>query len=72
VAKHVIERAAAEFADAAARAPQVYERAAGMRCTSVRYNATIHDFMMLNALRETAASNAAIRQAIDVSRQAFE
>ncbi|WP_068188090.1 alpha/beta hydrolase [Mycobacterium sp. UM_CSW] len=45
--------------------------AAGVRCTSVRYNATIHDFMMLNALRGTAASTAAIRQAVAVLRQAF-
>lgn len=41
---------------------------AGVRCTSVRYNATIHDFMMLNALRGTAAAKAAITQAIDVLR----
>lgn len=45
--------------------------AAGVRCTSVRYNATIHDFMMLNALRETAAARAAITQAIDALRQAL-
>jgi acetyl esterase len=46
--------------------------AAGVRCTSVRYNATIHDFMTLNALRETAAATAAIAQAIDVLRQALK
>jgi acetyl esterase len=46
--------------------------AAGVRCTTVRYNATIHDFMMLNALRETAAATAAITQAIDVLRQALK
>ena len=28
---------------------------AGVRTTTVRYNATIHDFMMLNPLREPAA-----------------
>lgn len=43
--------------------------AAGVHCTIVRYNATMHDFMMLNPLRETAASTQAIRQAIDVLRQ---
>jgi acetyl esterase len=46
--------------------------AAGVRCTSVRYNATMHDFMMLNALRETAAASAAIGQAIAVLRQALK
>jgi acetyl esterase len=46
--------------------------AAGVRCTSVRYNATMHDFMMLNVLRETAAATAAITQAIDVLRQALK
>ena len=46
--------------------------AAGVRCTSVRYNATIHDFMMLNALRETAGATAAITQAIDVLRDALK
>jgi acetyl esterase len=46
--------------------------AAGVRCTCVRYNGTIHDFMMLNTLRETAATTAAIGQAIAVLRQALE
>jgi len=46
--------------------------AAGVRCTCVRYNATMHDFMMLNALRETAVATAAITQAIDVLRQALK
>jgi acetyl esterase/lipase len=46
--------------------------AAGVRCTSVRYNSTIHDFMMLNALRETAAATVAITQAIEVLRQALK
>jgi acetyl esterase len=46
--------------------------AAGVRCTCVRYNATIHDFMMLNTLRETAAATAAIAQAIDVLRRALK
>jgi acetyl esterase len=37
---------------------------AGVPTTSVRYNAILHDFMMLNPLRETAATTAAIEQAI--------
>ncbi|WP_329957553.1 alpha/beta hydrolase fold domain-containing protein [Nocardioides anomalus] len=44
---------------------------AGVRTTSVRYNATIHDFMMLNPLRSSAASTAAIEQAVHVLRKAF-
>ncbi|GAA1545585.1 alpha/beta hydrolase [Nocardioides humi] len=45
--------------------------AAGVRTTVVRYNATIHDFMMLNPLRTSAASTAAIEQAVHVLRKAF-
>jgi acetyl esterase/lipase len=45
--------------------------AAGVRCTSVRYNGTLHDFMMLNALRETAAAATAIGQAAQVLREAL-
>jgi acetyl esterase/lipase len=44
---------------------------AGVRTTTVRYNATIHDFMMLNPLRPSAASTAAVEQAIHVLRKAF-
>jgi acetyl esterase/lipase len=44
---------------------------AGVRTTSVRFNGIIHDFMMLNPLRETAASTAAIEQAIHVLRKAL-
>jgi acetyl esterase/lipase len=40
---------------------------AGVRTTCVRYNGIIHDFMMLNPLRGTAASTGAIEQAIGVS-----
>src|SRR5205823_5323754 len=39
-------------------------RAAGVAVTSVRYQGIIHDFVMLNALRETHAAGAAIAQAI--------
>jgi acetyl esterase len=45
--------------------------AAGVRTTSTRYNGTIHDFMMLNPLRGTAATTAAVEQAIHVLRKAF-
>jgi acetyl esterase len=38
---------------------------AGVRVTSVRYNDTIHDFVMLNPLANTPATRAAIQQAID-------
>ena len=44
---------------------------AGVRTTLVRYNATIHDFMMLNPVRSTAATSAAVAQATDVLRRAF-
>ncbi len=39
-------------------------REAGVPVTAVRYQAIIHDFVMLNALRETHAADAAIKQAI--------
>lgn len=45
--------------------------AAGVRTTAVRYNAAIHDFMMLNPLRPSAASSGAIAQAVDVLRAAL-
>lgn len=45
--------------------------AAGVRTTSVRYNGIIHDFMMLNPLRETAAATGAIEQAVHVLRKAL-
>ena len=38
-------------------------RAAGVPVTAVRYNGIIHDFVMLNALRDTHAATAAIAQA---------
>lgn len=44
---------------------------AGVRTTTVRYNATIHDFMMLNPLRSSAASTGAIEQAVQVIRKAL-
>ncbi|MEV6071491.1 alpha/beta hydrolase [Nocardia sp. NPDC052001] len=45
--------------------------AAGVRTTSARYNGTLHDFMMLNPVRPTAAASAAIEQAIHVLRNAL-
>ncbi|MDT4935788.1 MAG: acetyl esterase [Pseudonocardiales bacterium] len=39
-------------------------RAAGVSVTAARYQGTIHDFVMLNALRGTYAAGAAIAQAI--------
>ncbi|MFI0405738.1 alpha/beta hydrolase [Actinomadura sp. 3N508] len=37
---------------------------AGVPTTSVRYNGTLHDFMMLNPVRDTHASRAATAQAV--------
>jgi acetyl esterase/lipase len=39
---------------------------AGVPTTSVRYNGILHDFMMLNPVRDTHAARAATAQAIDV------
>ncbi|MFC8244744.1 alpha/beta hydrolase [Streptomyces chartreusis] len=44
---------------------------AGVPTTSIRYNASLHDFMMLNPVRGTQASTAAIEQAIHVLRKAL-
>jgi acetyl esterase/lipase len=44
---------------------------AGVRVTSVRYNETIHDFVMLNPLANTPATRSAIQQAIDALRHAL-
>ena len=44
---------------------------AGVRTTSARYNGIIHDFMMLNPLRDTAATTGAVEQAIHVLRKAL-
>lgn len=45
---------------------------AGVRVTSVRYNGTIHDFVMLNALADTAAARGAIAQAICSLKSALQ
>jgi acetyl esterase len=44
---------------------------AGVRVTAVRYNGTIHDFMMLNPLAKTPAVRGAIGQTIGYLRHAF-
>ena len=46
-------------------------RAAGTPVTTVRYDGITHDFLMLNALRETHATDAAIAQAIAILRNAL-
>jgi acetyl esterase/lipase len=46
-------------------------RAAGTPVTTVRYDGITHDFMMLNALRDTRATHAAIAQAIAILRNAL-
>ncbi|MFE0023759.1 alpha/beta hydrolase [Amycolatopsis sp. NPDC059021] len=46
-------------------------RQAGVPVTAVRYQGIIHDFVMVNALRETHAAEAAIAQAIAVLRNAL-
>ncbi|UBU09105.1 alpha/beta hydrolase [Nonomuraea gerenzanensis] len=45
--------------------------AAGVPTTSVRYNGTLHDFMMLNPVRDTRAARAATAQAVAVLRAAL-
>ncbi|GAA4206318.1 alpha/beta hydrolase [Microbispora amethystogenes] len=44
---------------------------AGVPTTGVRYNGTLHDFMMLNPLRDTHAARAATAQAVAVLRTAL-
>ena len=46
-------------------------REAGVSVTAARYEGTIHDFVMLDALRGTTAASAAIAQAIGYLRQAL-
>jgi acetyl esterase/lipase len=46
-------------------------RAAGVAVTAVRYQGIIHDFVMLNALRETHAAESAINLATATLRQAL-
>ncbi|MGW3021043.1 alpha/beta hydrolase, partial [Streptomyces longwoodensis] len=46
-------------------------RQAGVPVTAVRYQGIIHDFVMLNTLRETHAAEAAITQAVTTLRTAL-
>ena len=46
-------------------------REAGVPVTAVRYQGIIHDFVMLNALRETHAAQAAITQAVGFLAEAL-
>src|SRR4051812_19755236 len=46
-------------------------RAAGVDVTATRYEGVIHDFVMLNALRETNAAQAAMAQAIAYLKNAL-
>ncbi|MEV0232811.1 hypothetical protein [Nonomuraea sp. NPDC050786] len=46
--------------------------AAGVPASSVRYNGTLHDFMMLNPVRVTEATSAAMAEAIDVLKTALK
>lgn len=45
---------------------------AGVRATSVRYNGTIHGFIMLNALADTPATRSAIAQAVAALRSVLD
>lgn len=44
---------------------------AGVRVTSMRYNGTIHDFVLLNAIAETPAARSVIAVANDTLRNAL-
>ncbi|MGW4044142.1 alpha/beta hydrolase [Streptomyces sp. NPDC004721] len=46
-------------------------RAAGVPVTTVRYDGTVHDFMMLNSLSQSKAARAAIDQAVTFLREAL-
>jgi acetyl esterase/lipase len=46
-------------------------RLAGVPVTTVRYDGTVHDFMLLNALSQTKATRAAIAQATAFLRAAL-
>jgi acetyl esterase/lipase len=46
-------------------------RQAGVAVTTVRYDGTVHDFMLLNSLSDTRATRAAIAQATSFLRAAL-
>lgn len=45
--------------------------AAGVRTTAVRFHGTIHDFVLLNAIRDTPATRGAMAQAVAALKAAF-
>ncbi|SFP48728.1 alpha/beta hydrolase [Variovorax sp. 770b2] len=45
---------------------------AGVEVTATRYNGTIHDFVLLNGIRNQASTQAAIRQASEAIRDALK
>jgi acetyl esterase/lipase len=47
-------------------------KAAGVTVAAVRYNGTIHDFVLLNAIRKVPSTEAAIDQIIEGLRQHLE
>jgi len=42
---------------------------AGVEVVTTRYNGTIHDFVMLNALAEAAPTRAAVKQAVEFLKE---
>jgi acetyl esterase/lipase len=45
---------------------------AGVAVTATRYNGMIHDFVLLNGIRDAPATQAALRQASDAIRDALK
>jgi acetyl esterase len=45
--------------------------AAGVTVTAVRYNGTIHDFMLLNPIADTPATRGAVAQSVDYLKTVF-
>ena len=46
-------------------------RDAGVPVTTVRYDGTVHDFMLLNSLSQSKATRAAVDQAVSLLRDAL-
>ncbi|MGW2789773.1 alpha/beta hydrolase [Streptomyces sp. NPDC001251] len=47
-------------------------REAGVKVTAVRISGTVHDFMLLNSLRDTPATNVARQLSVDALREALQ
>jgi acetyl esterase len=45
---------------------------AGVPVTAVRYNGTIHDFVLLNAIKDVPSTRAALKQASEAIREALK